>query len=1035
MPSEIDRALRDFTRYTGDGLPNEPLNAPLPVGDPTSGVFNIEKSALRAAFNAELVAIADARTIAEGSISQTNSILAQVTALNAQAQAAAATAEAVSAGQDVATRAIAEAMDQGTTPYDTLVIGGNIADGDGGGFRANLVTDEADLVTGVDPVPSASVTLMLPMHGRDGLQEYRDVSPYDHAVTLVGDTHADAGQSIAGCLMSYFDGAADGLSVAQADGFQPQQDWMFEVYGVPDPSPSTTNWIAGQTEGANSRWHLVANTNGSAELEMVVGGTTVVSIQSDPGKVIPGQVNHFAVSWDATDVRLFINSEVVATSAVVAPDVALNLIDAPLQIGSDGIEHFQGWLGRLTIWSEARWTVGFDVSTNGQLAGPLIPNPRFNFLPAKAILRNTHTYVMEMEGVTPFQFGAVANANMTFGNGPGGTDLITGADDQEAFEAMFAYMGVKSAYGVVPRARYLVERLPCNAPEQFHGRGFPEIITKMEGIEYGSEFYRSGGGATGIIFSAFATESSGTGRGDRLSNALIGSPFWLNGKPEPVKGVILENCLFRSYNGGHTVKNRLALMGAHKDCADINCTDVGSSEWADRWHLMHWAGVGAGYGEAVQSSHHGENYRSVTAQVERSRIFGFYSSFADVTVSEPVLVGANSWGTLFVGDETNELTAGLSGRIAKGFRMIGGTLKSFSATNDDPIITIISTGTSPSRDGDAPETGGRKIQLDISAAFRDLTVVGSTNVNKSLIRANNAIGPILFDGLTVRDFAGQVSDIDRSEKIIVRNLDAVTSHPTNGLYVLRSRKCQFTGSLTSDNVTARPIRVAGATETYALGADVALNATEIILNSALTQDALTGQKILINGILHYVAQYAPTGYTHVQVTPIRVAATTGDPIVVPQLSDVTIDMDIRGGFIGALVDNAELTIKPGTTFEGGYRYNIDMGALSHLEWHGATSVGAGWERIATPAQATADIRVDLTATATIVGGRLGVEGDHALHNLSAPTSDPITQGRINVIGTRFESAITTNGEVTASGLDDVRLTACIGHDGQLLESA
>lgn len=45
----VNRVLREFRRYTGDGLPNEPTGAALPVGDPSSGVHNPKKSELREA--------------------------------------------------------------------------------------------------------------------------------------------------------------------------------------------------------------------------------------------------------------------------------------------------------------------------------------------------------------------------------------------------------------------------------------------------------------------------------------------------------------------------------------------------------------------------------------------------------------------------------------------------------------------------------------------------------------------------------------------------------------------------------------------------------------------------------------------------------------------------------------------------------------------------------------------------------------------------------------------------------------------------
>lgn len=43
----VERAWRDFRRYTGDGLPNAPTGAPLPSGDPASGVHSPDKAALR----------------------------------------------------------------------------------------------------------------------------------------------------------------------------------------------------------------------------------------------------------------------------------------------------------------------------------------------------------------------------------------------------------------------------------------------------------------------------------------------------------------------------------------------------------------------------------------------------------------------------------------------------------------------------------------------------------------------------------------------------------------------------------------------------------------------------------------------------------------------------------------------------------------------------------------------------------------------------------------------------------------------------
>jgi lysophospholipase L1-like esterase len=57
MPTTADRVFRDFVRYTGDGLANEPTGKPLPVGDPASGVHNPRKSDIRTALNELLTAL------------------------------------------------------------------------------------------------------------------------------------------------------------------------------------------------------------------------------------------------------------------------------------------------------------------------------------------------------------------------------------------------------------------------------------------------------------------------------------------------------------------------------------------------------------------------------------------------------------------------------------------------------------------------------------------------------------------------------------------------------------------------------------------------------------------------------------------------------------------------------------------------------------------------------------------------------------------------------------------------------------------
>jgi hypothetical protein len=54
---------RDFNRYTGDGLPGEPVGAPLPIGDPTSGAFVRTKAQERAYVAAIELSVSDASLV------------------------------------------------------------------------------------------------------------------------------------------------------------------------------------------------------------------------------------------------------------------------------------------------------------------------------------------------------------------------------------------------------------------------------------------------------------------------------------------------------------------------------------------------------------------------------------------------------------------------------------------------------------------------------------------------------------------------------------------------------------------------------------------------------------------------------------------------------------------------------------------------------------------------------------------------------------------------------------------------------------
>jgi hypothetical protein len=61
--ADPDVFMRDFNRYTGDGLPNEPVGAPLPIGDSESGAFVPTKKDLRDWVSAIAINVADESSV------------------------------------------------------------------------------------------------------------------------------------------------------------------------------------------------------------------------------------------------------------------------------------------------------------------------------------------------------------------------------------------------------------------------------------------------------------------------------------------------------------------------------------------------------------------------------------------------------------------------------------------------------------------------------------------------------------------------------------------------------------------------------------------------------------------------------------------------------------------------------------------------------------------------------------------------------------------------------------------------------------
>lgn len=120
----VDINIRDHVRYTGDGLPNEPVGHPPPVGDPTSGVYNPTKADIRNAIGD----VEGDRILAEAAAAAAVAASADVQGATLFAADRAAlianTATGISAGTVFATRAEGYAFEVVASGGDMVTAGG-----------------------------------------------------------------------------------------------------------------------------------------------------------------------------------------------------------------------------------------------------------------------------------------------------------------------------------------------------------------------------------------------------------------------------------------------------------------------------------------------------------------------------------------------------------------------------------------------------------------------------------------------------------------------------------------------------------------------------------------------------------------------------------------------------------------------------------------------------------------------------------------------------------------------------------------------
>jgi hypothetical protein len=241
-----------------------------------------------------------------------------------------------------------------------------------------LDAGDADSVGGADTA-TADTVLLLHMDGSDGSTTFTDSSASPLTVTPVGDAQIDTAQFVFGGASGLFDGTGDRLSVADDVGFDLGQA------AEPFTIKARVRQVSGANAGFFGRGGGVGDwntTDGNMYLLFIDSGTLYFQFNQSgsPDQVTTtapssGAWHEIAVTYDGTNVRLFVDGAVAATSGTVtsitAPTTRNITYVGDLPSGSYALN---GWVDELhVINGTALYTAAYtppatkwqDTSGNG----------------------------------------------------------------------------------------------------------------------------------------------------------------------------------------------------------------------------------------------------------------------------------------------------------------------------------------------------------------------------------------------------------------------------------------------------------------------------------------------------------------------------------------------------------------------------------------------------------------------------------------------------------------------------------------------
>ena len=206
--------------------------------------------------------------------------------------------------------------------------------------------------------------LLLHCEGSDTSTTFTDSSVYGRTVTPQGDAQIDTDQYKFGSSSALFDGTGDYLSVPDADVWEFDEDFTFDLWARPTDL-SSGRLLFGQWTDATHGFRCGIYPTSGAIFFQIWDGVNVLNMTTSTG-ITAGAWNHIAVVKYGTSYKIYLDGteRASATSSAVLGNytgvLAIGSGNGP-EAGAAG--RYLGHMDEFSISDLARWVDDFDPPT------------------------------------------------------------------------------------------------------------------------------------------------------------------------------------------------------------------------------------------------------------------------------------------------------------------------------------------------------------------------------------------------------------------------------------------------------------------------------------------------------------------------------------------------------------------------------------------------------------------------------------------------------------------------------------------------